>query len=135
MTAEDQTRIRKAHGALPPSCRSEPASEAALRAFEAEYGPIPADYRWYLAECGGGVVRSEWLDGIDALKESHVRFRAEVSHANGWKKKDGFLIGWDGSGNPMSIDRQTGEVVVEDHDFGGVHAAARSFADFCLKRA
>lgn len=135
MTAEEQDRIREAHRALPSACRSERATETALRAFEEEFGPIPADYRWYLAECGGGVVRSEWLDGIEALRKSHAKFRVEAAHATGWKKKDGFLIGWDGGGNPMSIDRDTGEVVVEDHDFGGVHAVARSFADFCLKRA
>jgi hypothetical protein len=135
MTPEEQRQIREAHDALPVACRTKRASEAALQAFEGEFGPIPADYRWYLAECGGGVVHSEWLDDIDALKKSHAKFRAEAAHAKGWKKKDGFLIGWDGGGNPMIIDRLTGEVVVEDHDLGGVHVEARSFADFCLKRA
>jgi hypothetical protein len=134
MTAEEQRKIREAHDALPAACRSNPASEDALRAFEAEFGPIPADYRWYLAECGGGVVHSEWLDDIDALKKSHAKFRAEAAHPSGWKKKDEFLIGWDGGGNPMLIDRKSGEVVVEDHDFGGVHIEAPSFAAFCLKR-
>jgi hypothetical protein len=135
MTAEEQSRIRTAHYALPAACRSKPASEAALSAFEAEFGAIPADYCWYLAECGGGVVHSERLDDVEALKKSHLKFRRESTMANGWKKKDGFVIGWDGSGNPVLVDRATGEVVVEDHDFGGVHVVAESFADYCLKLA
>jgi hypothetical protein len=133
MTAQEQVRIRDAHRALPDSCRSRPASETELLAFEKEFGPIPDDYRWYLAICGGGVVRSEWLDDIEKLKKSHVKFRREAAMANGWKKKSGFLIGWDGSGNPVSIDQSTGEILVEDHDFGGVHVVASSLAEFCLK--
>lgn len=117
------------------ACRSKPASEVALCAFEAEFGEIPEDYRWYLAECGGGGVHSERLDDIETLKKSHLKFRREVALANGWKKKDGFLIGWDGSGNPMSLDFSTGEIVVEDHHFGGMHVVATSFAEFCQKHA
>jgi hypothetical protein len=44
-----------------------------------------------------------------------------------------FLIGWDAGGNPYGIRRGTGEVVVEDHDFGGVHTKAPSFGDFLAR--
>ena len=135
MTTEEQRRIREAHYKLPVACRSKPAGEAVLAAFEAEFGAILPDYRWYLAECGGGIVRSERLDDIEALKKSHLKFCREAAMANCWKKKDGFVIGWDGGGNPMLIDRVTGELVVEDHDFSGVHVLADSFAEYCLKSA
>ncbi len=44
-----------------------------------------------------------------------------------------FIMGWDGWGNPYGIHTQTGEVVFEDHNFGGVHVMAASFEEFLLK--
>ena len=41
-----------------------------------------------------------------------------------------FVIGWGGGGNPYGIRRSSGEIVAEDHDFGGVHVMARSLGDF-----
>ncbi|AWI10377.1 hypothetical protein M2103_001376 [Ereboglobus sp. PH5-5] len=132
MTPDQKHCIKEAHLALPEGFGAKPASESALCAFEKKFGPIPADYRWYLAECGGGVVRSETLDDIKELTKSHRKFEREAAMDGGWKKRDGFLIGWDGSGNPISMDTATGQIMVEDHDFGGVHVLAASFADFCL---
>ena len=43
---------------------------------------------------------------------------------------DVFVIGWDGAGNPFGIDRATGRVLVEDHNFGGIHEMAESFSAF-----
>ncbi|MBC7967699.1 MAG: SMI1/KNR4 family protein, partial [Fuerstia sp.] len=95
--------------------------------FENVFGSIPTDYRWYLATCGGGVIGSEWVDDITQLKDSHLKFSSE-----GWTMNNVFVIGWDGGGNPMGIDRATGRILVEDHDFGGIHVLANSFADFVL---
>jgi hypothetical protein len=44
--------------------------------------------------------------------------------------KGAFIIGWDGAGNPLAILRVSGAVLVENHNFGGVHALAESFLDF-----
>jgi hypothetical protein len=44
--------------------------------------------------------------------------------------RDVFVVGWDGAGNPFGINTATGEVVVEDHHFGGIHVMAPSFAVF-----
>lgn len=129
MTAEEQSKVRQAHYARPEGCRKKPASEADLRAFERTFGTIPADYRWYLAECGGGVIGSEWVDDVEELKKSHLKFTHEE-----WTMEDVFVIGWDGGGNPMAIDRSTGRVLVEDHQFGGIHVLANSFADFVLRK-
>jgi len=41
-----------------------------------------------------------------------------------------FVIGWDGFGNPYGIDAATGRILVEDHNFGGIHEMAASFAEF-----
>lgn len=134
MTPEAQNRIVKAHLALPEACRHRPASETELAEFESVFGAIPEEYRWYLAACGGGVVGSERVDDIVRLKISHQKFRREAVPPKGWKKKDMFVIGWDGSGNPMGIDPGTKRVVVEDHNFGGVHVVADSFSDFAFQK-
>jgi len=133
MTPTQQSQILEAHSVLPGSCRYAPATPEQLAAFEAEFGAIPSDFRWYLGAWGGGVVGSEWVDDITRLRNSHLKFRREAAMASGWKKKDLFVIGWDGSGNPMGIDAGTGRVIVEDHDFGGVHVLADSLAEFLLR--
>ena len=110
--------------------RSAVATEDELTAFEALYGSIPLDFRWFLAECGGGPVGSEWVDSIAELPQSHSRFQKQSAEAGGWTMRDVFIIGWDGSGNPLGIHAPTGEVWVEDHNFGGVHRVAESFERF-----
>jgi hypothetical protein len=49
---------------------------------------------------------------------------------NGWKMQDVFVIGWDGSGNPFGIQLGSGAILVEDHDYGGIHTLANSFSEF-----
>ena len=129
MTPAQQSKILEFHRSLPEACRSAPASPEELTAFEKEFGPIPDDYRWYLTSCGGGVIGSEWVDDVSKLKKTHAKFLKE-----GWTMKDVFAIGWDGGGNPMAIERATGKVLVEDHDFGGIHVLAGSFAEFVLQK-
>lgn len=109
---------------LPEECRHAPATESQLRDFEKEFGPIPADFRWFLAACGGGVCGSDWIDGIEELPASHRKFRAESP--GGWSMQNVFIIGWDGAGNPFGIDVPTGRVLLEDHTFGGIHVLAES---------
>lgn len=115
---------------MPEGLRYPLASESELRAFEVVHGAIPADFRWFLAECGGGVVGSEWVDGIAQLSQTHRKFEAESSLAHGWTLKDVFVIGWDGSGNPIGIHRNSGKVLVEDHNGGGIEEWAPSFESF-----
>ncbi|MFO0814044.1 MAG: SMI1/KNR4 family protein [Gemmatales bacterium] len=110
-----------------------PASEPKLKAFEAEFGPIPDEFRWFLASCGGGPIGSVWVDSINELPATHKKFRAEFGPPRGWTMSDVFVIGWDGGGNPFGIQVPTGRVLVEDHDFGGIHEMASSFAAFLAK--
>lgn len=112
--------------------RSKQASEDELLHFEERYGPIPADFRWFLSVCGGGPVGSEWVDDITKLTHSHDRFRQQSAPPIGWKMRDVFLVGWDGSGNPVGIHEPTGALLVEDHNFGGIHQMAESFSHFLL---
>lgn len=127
-----KARIKQAWLARPECIRSAPASEDELRAFELRYGSIPSDFRWFLAECGGGVVGSEWVNNIRELSTSHDKFRREFGPPRGWTMEQVFVIGWDGSGNPFGIHTPTGELRVEDHNFAGVHHMAESFAHFLL---
>ncbi len=114
---------------VPLECRSAPATEDEIAAFEGAWGAMPLDFRWFLLACGGGPCGAEWVDGIKELWASHAKFRAE-SRPGGWTMQGVFIIGWDGGGNPFGIDRSTGAVVVEDHDFGGKHVMAESFEEF-----
>jgi len=127
----EQNQIREAWFTLPADVRSEPASEEQLLEFEASYGAIPADFRWFLSTCGGGPVGSEWVDSIAELPRSHDKFIRE-SCPGGWLMQSVFIIGWDGGGNPFGIHTPTGELRVEDHNFGGVHRMAGSFTQFLL---
>ena len=112
----------------PEDIRSPPASDAKIAAFEKRFGPIPSIFRWFLQECGGGAIGSEWVDDIDALTATHEKFAIESALPAGWRLKDVFVIGGDGEGNPFGIQAGSGKVLVEDHDFGGVHEMAPSFA-------
>ena len=132
MTPAVQTRLLAAHLALPQDCRYPPATEIDLSAFETRFGPIPAAFRWYLTTCGGGVVGAEWVDGITELSESHSKFARESGLDGGWTMTGVFLIGWDGAGNPFGIDNATGAILVEDHNFGGIHVMAPSFEAFLV---
>jgi hypothetical protein len=116
----------------PSAIRHEPASEAELMQFEADHGPIPLEFREFLASFGGGVVGSEWVDGIAELGATQVKFKKE-SGPHGWNLPDTFIIGWDGAGNPFGIHAVSGAVLVQDHTFGGVHELAPSFRAFLRK--
>ncbi len=124
--------ILKLWSARPDEIRYVPASEDALGFFEKEFGPIPDDFHWFLAVCGGGVVGSEWVDGIEQLAASHRKFRGEKV-SGGWKANL-FLIGWDGAGAPFGIDRESGAIVVEhEGSDGATQQLAPSIEDFLLK--
>jgi hypothetical protein len=116
---------------LPAGVRQLPATQAELEAFEKSHGAIPAQYRAFLQQFGGGAVGSEWVDGIHQLARTHAKFAAEVA-LGGWSMSDAFVFGWDGAGNPMAI-AQTGAVVMEDHNFGGVQRLAPSFGEWLAK--
>lgn len=62
---------------LPEALLGKPATEQQLSTFEANYGAIPDDYRWFLLCYGGGVVGSERLDDIVELADSHAKFSRE----------------------------------------------------------
>ena len=111
--------------AFPEEDRRAPATEGELRAFEAEFGPIPPVFREYLAVCGGLIGGGgEWIDGLSELSDSHRQFQADTRF---WTMRGVFVIGWDGGGNPFGIELSSGRVLVEDHDFGGIHVMAPSF--------
>ena len=119
-----KTRVFQAHHELPQDCKYSPATEDELSEFEKVYGDIPSDFRWFLKACGGGVIGSEWVDGIKQLSQTHRKYAGESSQ---WKLERVFVIGWDGAGNPYGIEDGMGRVLVADHNFGGLHEIAPSF--------
>ena len=136
MAIDDEARRQRiaiALAKLPDSVRVPPATTAQLSRFEQQFGTIPAEFKWFLSTCGGGVVGPESLDGIDELPESHQKYRKEFG-PNGWSMQNVFIIGWDGAGNPIAIDKTTGRVLVEDHNFGGIHEVGTSLYDFLEKQ-
>ena len=135
LSSEDKQKIQALIANLPPSLRSEPATETELAEFEATFGLIPNDYRWFLATCGGGIFGAEHLDDIVRLVGSHEKFRKEFGPPRGWTMKNVFIVGWDGAGNPFGIEKSTGKILVEDHNFGGIHEMSPSLRDWMLKRS
>ncbi len=133
ISPDTKQKIQEHIEAMPEPLRREPATEQELREFEARYGQIPADYRWFLVTCGGGRFGAEEVDDIAELAKSHAKFRREFGPPRGWTMQDVFIIGWDGAGNPFGIETVTGRVVVEDHNFGGTHELAPSLEEFVLR--
>lgn len=122
--------IADAFAELPNGCKYAAAIASDLTSFESLFGPIPDDFRWFLMQCGGGTIGSEWVDGIDELADTHRKFNAESEIENGWTMDGVFVIGWDGAGNPFGIETATGRILVEDHNFGRIHEMAPSFEAF-----
>ena len=118
---------------LPDELRGRPATEQQLRVFESRFSPIPPEFRWFLLTLGGGPVGCEWVDGISELSSTHEKFNEEFGPPRGWTMAGIFVIGWDGWGNPYGIERETGKVLVEDHNFGGIHEMASSFEAFLVR--
>ncbi|MCY1231413.1 hypothetical protein D3C86_1593690 [compost metagenome] len=106
-----------------------PAAEGALSFFDKEFGPIPEDFRWFLTECGGGVVGSEWVDDIEHLAASHRKFEQE--RGAGYWHSNMFVIGWDGGGQPFGLDPMTQAVVVEAD--GEIRTLSPSIEHFLLR--
>lgn len=79
-------------------------------------------YRRWLVETGGGPIGRDWYDGPLELAAGQEKLREEK-----WSL-GGFVIGWDGAGNPVSL-QPDGTITTEDHNFGGVHVVARSFKE------
>lgn len=77
-------------------------------------------YREWLVSTGGGPIGSDWYDGIHELADSQESLRI-----NDWSIT-GFVIGWDGAGNPLVL-KENGMILTEDHNFGGIHEVAQSF--------
>lgn len=115
---------------LPREVRCAPATHPQLEAFESAHGAIPAQYRSFLMQFGGGPVGHEWIDGIDQLTATQEKFRAG-RRAGHWKMASVFVVGWDGAGNPIGIDSH-GAVIVELPG-EGVQRLAGSFAEYVAK--
>jgi hypothetical protein len=107
-------------------------------AYNGEVDPTVADdilgqigienevYRDWLIMTGGGPIGPDWYDGVDELIESKEKRESED-----WTIS-GNVIGWDGSGNPIALQTD-GRILVEDHNFGGIHLVALTFTDLLTK--
>ena len=95
-------------------------SEEAVDEILSKFNITNESYRNWLIQTGGGPIGSDWLDGINELTQSQEKLKNEP-----WVIS-GFVIGWDGAGNPIVLDGN-GEILTEDHNFGGVHKVASSF--------
>ena len=87
-----------------------------------EFGVSDLLYRDWLIRSGGGPIGPDWYDSVSQLRESQLKLSEED-----WSIS-GFVIGWDGAGNPMVLDKD-GMIRSEDHNFGGIHTIASSFSN------
>jgi len=103
-----------------------PASEEAVDKLLAHYQVVNPLYRNWLIETGGGPIGSDWYDTLAELDESQTSLQNDL-----WTIS-GFVIGWDGAGNPLVLC-EDGKIITEDHDFGGIHNVAFSFEALLVK--
>ncbi|MCG7874426.1 MAG: SMI1/KNR4 family protein [Candidatus Thiodiazotropha lotti] len=95
-------------------------NEEAVDEVLSQFSVTNESYRNWLIQTGGGPIGSDWLDGINELEQSQEKLKNEP-----WAIS-GFVIGWDGAGNPIVIN-SNGEIITEDHNFSGAHKMASSF--------
>ncbi len=130
ISQESKIRILELWEARESGIKYPPANENEITGFELACKKIPEDYKWFLLNCGGGVVASEWIDGVHELASTHSKFDEECAIENGWTSGNCFIIGWDGSGSPIAIDPE-GKVIVEWEADGGIYQLAPSL-EYCL---
>ena len=124
-------RILKLWKAREPGISYPPATKDEIADFENVCKDIPEDYKWFLLNCGGGVIGAEWTDSIDELHSTHTKFDEECAMNNGWTIGDSFIIGWDGSGSPIAINSK-GNIIVEWESDGKVYELAPSIEKWLL---
>jgi len=101
-------------------------SEQLVNKILNNYSVSNETYKTWLIETGGGPIGSDWYDGLDELEESQKKLKEEE-----WKIT-GFVIGWDGAGNPLVL-QENGEILTEDHNFNGIHKIASSFEQLLVE--
>lgn len=98
---------------------SGPAAPDVVDPILQRYGVNNSIYREWLISSGGGPIGPNWYDSPNELESSQKK------RNEGWTVP-GFVIGWDGAGNPIALI-EDGAIIVEDHNFGGIHEIAKSF--------
>ncbi|WP_076459878.1 SMI1/KNR4 family protein [Marinobacterium stanieri] len=77
ISEESKKIILEIWKAREPGISYPPASKEQIEDFEDVCREVPEDYKWFLLNCGGGVIGSEWVDGIDELHSTHTKFDEE----------------------------------------------------------
>ena len=126
LSKETKEHLIKYSQSMPEELQGRKATDLDINKFEEKFYPIPEDYKWILKNCERVFFKAEWVNDIDELFETHIKFQKESSLENGWTLKNVFIIGWDGCGNPYGIDLKTEEIITEDHTFGGIHILGES---------
>jgi hypothetical protein len=97
-----------------------PVDAKVVDAILARHGVSNGSYREWLLASGGGPIGPDWYDGVEELPQSQKKLKEEK-----WSVV-GFVIGWDGAGNPIVLSAG-GAILTEDHNFEGIHQLAESF--------
>jgi len=122
-----------------PVMAAEAVPEADVLELEQAVGfKLPADYKQFVREFGGGIVGAFSIYGLraaDAMSddESSALEVSERFRDDGWQGVDRWLIvSSDHSGNPVGID-QNGVVWISDHDTGSINKLAEDFEGYLRK--
>lgn len=103
-----------------------PASDLDVDEILNRYGVSNSLYRDWLIQTGGGPIGPDWYDTLAELEESQKNIKNEF-----WTIT-GFVIGWDGTGNPIVLS-EDGKVITEDHNTGETYNMAFSFEALLAK--
>ena len=105
----------------------QPQERGIVKEVLEKYGIDNAVYFEWLVASGGGPIGPDWYDSPQELAKSQEKLNNE------WPDETGFVIGWDGVGNPILI-QPSGQIYSPDHDFGQSMTMGESFEDL-LKKA
>jgi hypothetical protein len=127
-----------------------PASEEALRQFEADIGErLPEDYRDFVIRCNGGSLGGGVL--FTGPTPSGGETSVDIHHIGGFRPESYFSLPWqfktyrdwirktaiwimgDSCGNAIVlavVGPDRGRVYFRDHECGGIELLANSFTDF-----
>ncbi len=123
-----------------PMMKAEPVEESEFDANAQSLGfELPLDYKEFVCRFGGATVGAYNIYGLRASEtmgndEASAFEVTERFKADGWVGLgESLVISSDHSGNPIYL-KESGEVWITDHDFGGVNKVAKSFEDYLLTK-
>ena len=133
---EYRDKIKAAYETSPFTEGVCPEPEDAVKRFEARHAPIPAEYRWLLANFGGCYLAEPWIFTLKELEESYSAFQdAYEEYMSECVHGPAFPIGGLGDGSIVFLDLDSGRVQGYNCDYEDLEEIAENFSSLILSLA